>query len=423
MIMNVLLLIISILLYASFGWQSLFYIFFSIFTSFFAAKYLLKGKHKKFVLITTLTVNVAILVFIKFLPYTNFSILAPLGISYYTLQIVSYLIDVSKGKYEPEKNFFLYTLYITYIPHLLIGPIIRYDDIRESLLAKRKITSENVIYGLLRISWGCMKKFIIAGRTSILISTITANQAEYVGAYAFLAMVVYAIEIYADFSGGIDIVMGVSKILDIPLKENFDAPYFSESIKEFWRRWHISLSSWLRDYIYIPLGGNRKGTFRKNLNLLITFAVSGLWHGVNYILWGLLNGIFVMFGDKCKTKFKTFNRLVTFIITCFLWSFFIWPNTLTALKMMLSVFTTFNYSACASNLLNLGLNIADWIVLAVFTILLFIFDGNKHKILPRMQNANLEIKTILIGIIFIAVLVLGVYGIGFNVSSFIYSSF
>ncbi len=419
--MNVLLLLASIIIYASFGIQSLLYVFFSIITTYIAAKYL-KTKYKKLVLSGTIIVNLAILVFMKFLPYTNFSILAPLGISYYTLQIISYLVDVYKGKYEPENNFFNFTLFIMYIPHLFIGPISRYDDIKKTLLAKRKITANNIFDGLLRICWGLIKKFVIAGRTAIFISTISGN-IEYSGGYALLAMIIYSINLYADFSGGIDIVLGVSKMLGIDLVENFDAPYFSQSIKEFWRRWHISLSSWLKDYVYIPLGGNRKGTLRKNINLLITFTVSGLWHGVNYIVWGILNGIFVMFGEKFKTKSKIFNRLVTFIIISFLWAFFIWQDQLTALKMMGSVFTTFNYSEVAAQILNLGLTLADWIVLAVFTIILFIFDGNKDKLIPKLQNSKLETKTILIGVMILIVAILGIYGIGFNVNNFIYSKF
>lgn len=419
--MNILLLLASIIIYASFGIQSLLYVFFSIITTFIAAKYL-KTKHKKLILSGTIIVNLAILVFMKFLPYTNLSILAPLGISYYTLQIISYLVDVYKGKYEPETNFYNFTLFIMYIPHLFIGPISRYDDMKKTLLAKRKITANNIFDGLLRICWGLIKKFVIAGRTAILISTISGST-EYSGGYALLAMIIYSINLYADFSGGIDIVLGVSKMLGIDLVENFDAPYFSQSIKEFWRRWHISLSSWLKDYVYIPLGGNRKGTLRKNINLLITFTVSGLWHGVNYIVWGILNGIFVMFGEKFKTKSKIFNRLVTFIIISFLWAFFIWQDQLTALKMMGSVFTTFNYSEVAAQILNLGLTLADWIVLAVFTIILFIFDGNKDKLIPKLQNSKLETKTILIGVMILIVAILGIYGIGFNVNNFIYSKF
>ena len=273
--MNVLLLIVSILLYASFGWKSLFYVFFSIITTFIAGKHL-NGKYKKVVLIGTITINLAILIFMKVLPYTKLSIIAPLGISYYTLQIIAYLVDVYKGKYKPEESFFNFTLFIMYIPHLFIGPISRYEDMKETLLAKRKITANNIFDGLIRVCWGLIKKFVIAGRTAILIATISGDL-KYSGAYAFLAMIIYSINLYADFSGGIDIVMGVSKMLGIDLKENFNSPYYSQSIKEFWRRWHISLSSWLKDYVYIPLGGNRKGTLRKNINLLITFKSALLY--------------------------------------------------------------------------------------------------------------------------------------------------
>lgn len=419
--MNVLLLIVSILLYASFGWQSLFYVFFSIITTFIAGKHL-NAKYKKVVLIGTITINLAILIFMKVLPYTKLSIIAPLGISYYTLQIIAYLVDVYKGKYKPEESFFNFTLFIMYIPHLFIGPISRYEDMKETLLAKRKITANNIFDGLIRVCWGLIKKFVIAGRTAILIATISGDL-KYSGAYAFLAMIIYSINLYADFSGGIDIVMGVSKMLGIDLKENFNSPYYSQSIKEFWRRWHISLSSWLKDYVYIPLGGNRKGTLRKNINLLITFTVSGLWHGVNYIIWGILNGIFVMFGEKFKTRFKTLNRLVTFFIISFLWAFFIWTDQLVALQMIGSVFTTFNYADLGTQILNLGLSMADWIVLGVFTIILFIFDGNKEKILPKLKNSKLEVKTILIGTMLLIVAILGIYGIGFNVNNFIYSKF
>ena len=419
--MNALLIIASIVIYASFGWQSLFYVFFSIIITFFTGKFL-NIKYKKLLLIGTITINLSILIFMKILPYTEFSILAPLGISYYTLQIISYLVDVYKGKYEAETKFFNFVLFIMYIPHLFIGPISRYDDMKKTLLSKRKITANNFFDGLLRVCWGLIKKFIIAGRTAILITTISGNT-EYSGAYALIAMIIYSIEIYADFSGGIDIVMGISKMLGIDLKENFNAPYYSESFKEFWRRWHISLSSWLKDYIYIPLGGNRKGTFRKNVNLLITFIVSGLWHGVNYLIWGIINGIFVMFGDKFKTKSKIFNRTVTFILISFLWSFFIWQDQILALKMIGSVFITFNYAELGANILNLGLNMVDWIVLLIFTAILFTFDGNQEKIIPKIQNAKLETKTIIIGVMILLILILGIYGIGFNVNNFIYSKF
>ena len=223
-----------------------------MFSSFIAAKFL-KGKNRKLILGITIAVNIAGLVAVKLIPNDYFSLFESLGISYYVMQVVSYLIDVYRGKYEAENNLFYYSLYIFYIPHLFIGPIIRYDQMKSQILKSKKIKQNNFINGIIRIMWGLAKKLIIAGRISIIISTITSNTEIYNGAFALFAMLLYSIELYSDFSGGIDIVLGASKIFDINLNENFDSPYYSETIQEFWRRWHISLSSWFKDYVYIPL--------------------------------------------------------------------------------------------------------------------------------------------------------------------------
>lgn len=418
--MNFLLLLVSIIIYASYGLSNFIYIGFSMLTTFIAGKYL-KSKNKKIILAGTIAVNALILIGVKFLPYTDINILAPLGVSYYTLQVISYLIDVYRGKYEYEKSIFNYALYIMYIPHLFIGPISRYDEMKKQLTAKRKITVDNIYNGGIRILWGLAKKLIIAGRIAIVIETITSS--GFNGVYAFLAMVLYSIQLYSDFSGGIDIVLGISKMLGIDLIENFDAPYYSQNIKEFWRKWHISLSSWFRDYIYIPLGGSRCSKIRKAINVLITFAVSGLWHGANYILWGILHGIFVLIGDKYNTKYKFINRVLNFIIVSFLWSFFIWNNNIEALKMMASVFTNFNITEVWRNVLNLGITFADWIVLIISTIILFIYDGNKNKILGKTKEISRPTKLAIICTFGLIVLTFGIYGIGFNVNEFIYSRF
>ena len=416
--MNIILLILSIAIYLSYGIPNVIYILFSMLTSFTAAKYV---KNNKKILAITITINAAILIFMKFLPYTNLSIVAPLGIAYYTLQVISYLVDVYKGKYEYEKNIIDYALYIMYIPHLFIGPIIRYDEIKTQLKAKRKITLNNLYDGGIRILWGLFKKLVIAGRISIIITTITGNVETYNGMYALLAMFIYSIQLYSDFSGGIDIVIGVSKILGINLNENFNSPFMAENIKEFWRRWHISLSTWLKDYIYIPLGGNRCSKFRQGINVLITFIVSGLWHGVNYIIWGIAHGIFVLFGDKYKTKYKWINRSINFVIVSILWSFFIWNDNITAINMITSIFTNFNFVESCNNILNLGLAIADWIVLIIATIALIKFDGSKYK--EKIKSKTTEQKLIIICTISLIILVFGIYGIGFNVTEFIYSKF
>lgn len=220
------------------------------------------------------------------------------------------------------------------------------------------------------------------------------------------------------------LLCGVSKIVDIQLPENFDSPYYAETVQEFWRRWHITLSNWLRDYIYIPLGGSRCSKIRKAFNVIITFLVSGLWHGANYILWGLLHGIFVLMGNTYKTKFKWINRLITFVIVSFLWSLFIWNTSWKlAVQMMISVFTQFDWNLFVDSILKLGLSLGDYIVLVISTIILFVFDGNKNKIINKVKQISPETRTSIICGLGLIVLVFGIYGIGFNVNEFIYSRF
>ena len=416
------LLIISICVYASLGIKSLLYIIISSVTTYIATLLFQKNKYKKLILILTLIINIGILVIIKSELIKN--IIVPLGISYYTFQVVSYLIDVYRNKYKPEKNIAKYFVYTMYFPYLFIGPINRFDDISNSLFKEdKKINLSSMYNGILRIGWGFFKKLLIANRINVLIATITQNPSEYNGAFALFAMLLYSIQLYADFSGGIDIVIGFSKVLQINVKENFDTPYISQNIQEFWRRWHISLSSWFRDYVYIPLGGNRCSKLRHYFNTIIVFLLSGLWHGINYVLWGLLHAIFLILGKFITTKNKYLNITVTFLIVSFLWSFFIWPTTLESLQMIGSVFTTFNYSELFNNILNLGLNLANYIVLIISVILLIIYDLKREKINSKLKSLKTEHKLILFAGLVWVVLIFGMYGIGFNASEFIYNKF
>ena len=416
------LLVISVIVYSSLGVKSLIYIVISTITTYIAGLLFEKNKHKKLILIVTLVINIGILVVIKSELIKN--IIVPLGVSYYTFQVVSYLIDVYKNKYKPEKNIAKYFLYTMYFPYLFIGPINRYDDISKTLFETDKKFNPKCAYnGALRIAWGFFKKLIIANRINVVISTITQNPSEYNGAFAIFAMLLYSIQLYADFSGGIDIVIGFSKVLQINLKENFNNPYVSQNIQEFWRRWHISLTSWFRDYVYIPLGGNRCSKLRNYFNTIVVFLLSGIWHGVNYILWGLFHGICLIIGKFIKVKNKYVNTIVTFLVVSFLWSFFIWPNAMQALQMMGSVFTTFNYPELFSNILNLGLNLANYIVLIIAVILLIIYDLKKEKINTKLKSLSTDTKIAIFAIIVWLALVFGMYGIGFNASDFIYNKF
>ena len=419
MIVNVLIFIIGLIVYAGYGWVGLAYLAAAVLLSYGTALLCKKARWLTWVWIA---VNGAMLLMLKLQPVTGLSLLAPMGVSYFTLQIIAYNVDVYRGKYEPERNLFRYAFLVTYIPHLFLGPIERFDAMNLAL-ERRRITGEGLFEGAARAVWGLLKKYVIAARVGIIVSAISADPAQYHGAYALAAVLLYSLQLYSDFSGGIDMVLGLSRMLGITMSENFDVPYLAESFREFWRRWHMTLGSWLREYVYIPLGGNRKGKVRKLLNTVLTFLVSGLWHGVEYLLWGVINGVFVAVGDNLKTRWKTVNRVGTFLLVSLLWCFFVWPDTVTALKMAGSIFTTFNYGDFFTQIGAMGLVLSDWIVLAVASAVLWCYDVKAAKLQTWFRERCPAVKTAVICALALMVLVFGVYGIGFNAEAFIYSRF
>ena len=416
---NVLILFAGLFLYAGYGIWGIVWLIAATGISYGLGRLIPKWKGAMYLGVAAQGI---ILVLLKLQPVTGMELLAPMGVSYFSLQIISYLVDVYRGKIQPETNILRYSLYITYFPHLSVGPIESYQSMQLAL-SQRKITWDGISAGFARVLWGLFKKLVIAARAGVVTSAVAADPEKYQGGYALLAMVLYSLQLYADFSGGIDTVLGVSQMLGLRLSENFDRPYFSESVQEFWRRWHITLGAWLKNYVYIPLGGNRKGTLRMGINFIVTFLVSGLWHGVHYLLWGLLNGIFVLVGKRLQTPVKTLNRVGTFLVISFLWSFFVWPDTLTAVQSALSVFTRFNYGEVAANIGTLGLTLADWIVMLTAGGVLWLYDWKHLAIGQRFQNAQPAARLAVIGLIGLLVLVFGMYGIGFEASGFIYSKF
>ncbi len=419
MAIQVLILLAGLLIYAGYGIYGLCWLAAAVLVTYLAGLNLPKYP---WLLWPVTAVNAILLIIIKLQPVTGFGILAPLGVSYFTLQMISYLADVRKGKYPPEKNLLTFALYLTYFPHLVMGPIESFDHMRKAL-AERKITWDGLSSGAVRAVWGAFKMYAISARAGVVVGTISASPEEYRGAYALFAMLLYSIELYADFSGCMDIVLGVSQMLGIRMSENFNAPYFSQTVAEFWRRWHITLGDWLKNYIYIPLGGSRRGKVRKVINLIVTFLVSGLWHGVHYIFWGLFNGILVATGDLLKTKYKALNCAINYLLISILWSFFIWPDSLTALKSIGSLFTTFNYGALAANIFSLGLNAGEWIAFLISLLLLFLYDLKKDSLHDRLLQLAPAARVAMFGTLALMVLVFGMYGIGFEAEQFIYSSF
>ncbi|MBD5523967.1 MAG: MBOAT family protein [Lachnospiraceae bacterium] len=419
MVINLILLFVGLAVYAGYG-ISVLYLLTVTLLSYLAGR--LIPRHRWVMWVCTV-LQALLLLLLRMQHRLQYPLLiAPIGISYFTLQIMAYHVDLYRGKYEPEKNILRFGLFVTWLPHIFIGPIEPYPQMRAAL-EERHISGEDFLKGAVRSLWGLFKKLVIAARLGVVVSAISADPELFNGAYALAAMLLYSVQLYADFSGGIDIVLGVSRMLGIRMSENFDAPYFSQSIPEFWRRWHMTLGNWLREYVYIPLGGSRKGKTRKFLNTMVTFLISGIWHGGGYILWGLLHGILVFIGDKFKTKSRALNSTVTFLLVSFLWSFFIWPDTAAVLRMTGSVFTVFNYNIFFAGISGMGLTVGDWIVLGVACLQLWLYDWKSRSMKARFCAFSPAAKVSVICLLALIVLTFGMYGIGFSASEFIYSRF
>lgn len=267
-------------------------------------------------------------------------IMLPVGISFYTFQTLSYVIDVYKGEVEPERNFFKYATFVSFFPQLVAGPIERTKNLLPQIDCEHTFTYEKASYGIKLMAWGFFKKIVIADNLGSMVDSVFNHPDEYQGFSFVLAVLFFTVQIYCDFSGYSDIAIGTAKLFDIDLMTNFKSPYFSASIQEFWRRWHISLSGWFRDYVYIPLGGSRVSKIRHYINLCVTFLLSGLWHGAafTYIVWGGLHGLMqcvesFFFGKKLRSEHKEggakkgtlvwwIRVIVVFILVAGAWCFF-----------------------------------------------------------------------------------------------------
>lgn len=271
----------------------------------------------------------------------NMVSILPIGLSFHTFQAMSYTIEVYRGNQKAERHFGIYALYVMFYPQLVAGPIERPQNVLHQYHTFFAYDFENVKAGLMQMAFGLFKKVVIADRLAVLVGYAYQHPEQHNGLTLLVATFFFTFQIYCDFSGYSDIAIGAARVMGFDLMENFRAPYFAQSISEFWRRWHISLSTWFRDYLYIPLGGNRKGEYRQYLNLLLVFLASGLWHGANwtYIIWGGLNGIYqvmAVFRDKGLRQLgisprkdrpvnlleTVFNVLATFVLIMLTWVFF-----------------------------------------------------------------------------------------------------
>ena len=323
---NLLLLAASILFYGLGGYRYLFLLLFVLVINFFGG--IVIGKGFRIVLIPTVALDIAILSFFKFSD-TFTDIVLPLGISFYMFQSMSYVIDVYRGYAVVQKSFIRFSLYVSLFPQLVAGPIVKYSDI-EKQLSKREVGSDKFFDGVIRFCFGMGKKVLIANTLAEPVDAIWGTNIKGLGAgVTWFGALCYILQLYFDFSGYSDMAIGLGKMFGFEFKENFEHPYSSTSIQEFWRRWHISLSNWFKEYVYIPLGGNRKGLPRQCLNLLIVWMLTGLWHGasLNFVIWGLYYAVILIIEKLFLGKVLSglpgiFRHIYALLIVAFGWGIF-----------------------------------------------------------------------------------------------------
>lgn len=316
------------------------------------------GKKRKYFLIASLIANIGVLAVFKYYNFLNdnlsvllnsfgyentiphLGILLPIGLSFHTFQAMSYTIEVYRGHQKAERNFGVYSLYVMFYPQLVAGPIERPQNLLHQFYEKHNFEYERVVEGLKMMLWGFFMKLVVADRLAIYVNAVYNNPEHHNGISFIIATAFFAFQIYGDFAGYSLIAIGSAKVMGFKLMTNFNRPYFSRNISEFWKRWHISLSTWFKDYLYISLGGNRVGIPRWYLNLFLVFTISGLWHGANwtYIIWGAINGFYLVFAIISEKLRKSISHLlfldrlprinnfiqiiITFILACFAWIFF-----------------------------------------------------------------------------------------------------
>ena len=389
------------------------------------------------------------------------TIALPMGISFYTFQAVGYVIDVYRDRHEAQRNFFKYALFVSFFPQLVQGPISRYGDLSKELFTPHTFKGRVVERGLQRVIWGYFKKLVIADRILPAVNTMIGTPESFKGAYVFLVMMFYAVELYADFTGGIDITIGIAEMLGIPVKENFERPFFSKNIAEYWRRWHITMGTWFTDYIFYPISvsgpmlklskwgrahlpekvGKRLPVY---LASFVVWFTTGIWHGAswNFIVWGLGNFVVIMISQELEPLYAKFHKKVntdgsvtyksfqigrTILLMSALRLFDCYRDVPLTFKMFGTMFTTWNWGSLGNGtLLHLGVARADYVILALGTILMFVVSmiGRSGSVRDKLaKKVPLAGRWAIFSALLLIVIVFGAYGLGYDASQFIYNQF
>lgn len=433
-------------------------------------------KKKRFhILLLGLVLNFGILAVLKYTGFVVFNLnslfsfgekgltipdlLLPMGISFYTFQTMGYLIDVYRGKTKVERNPARLALFVSFFPQLVQGPISRHSQLAEQLYAPHSFDARGVTYGLWRILWGYFKKLVIADRVLIAMQTLLEEPDQYRGAYVFLLILLYSIQIYADFTGGIDITIGIAEVLGIRLAENFDRPFSSKSTKEYWRRWHITMGTWFTDYVFYPasvckpmmklskwsrcvLGNNVGKRVPVYLATVLTWFLTGLWHGAgwNFIVWGLLNCLVILVSQEMEPLYARFRgrfpkltsswgygkfmAVRTFLLMGLIRSLDCYRDVGTTFRLWGSMLTVWNWDELGRGLFFLGLSAEDFVIVLLGCLAVAIVSSlsAKGSVRERLYDRPV-LSWVLCGGLFVAILLFGAYGIGYDASQFIYNQF
>lgn len=424
----ILMLATSFIFYASYDVKGFLFLFFSILTTYVTAIWIEKDRtYAKWIIFLCILVNLFVWfmikdfnwiantlnrVFIK-LDFTmtipSLNILIPIGISYYLLQTIAYILDVYKRKTVSEKNILKYALFVSWFPAIVQGPISRFNQLSQQFFEKHSFNYDSMVQNLLLILYGLVKKLVIADQLAIFANYCFTDYQNLYGFTLYAGAIIYSLQLYMDFSACVNICRGVSGLFGIELVQNFRSPYFAKSIKEFWGRWHISLSSWLKDYIYIPLGGNRKGKMRQYINIGITFMISGIWHGAGFgfIIWGLLHAVYQIAGDMLKGLRTSIKKLIsleegsisdnilktftTFHLVAFAWIFFRSASLKASLIYIRNMLMYFNpWVLLDDSLFGSWINSNLFLIILINIVMVFIIEYKQTK---QMKDFVIKLET------------------------------
>ena len=413
-------------------------------TTYFTARCMERAKNKKTIMVAGIVISLMPLLFFKYFNFINetiFDLLSllgirfqlsglnwaiPIGISFFTFQALSYVWDVYYKKIEAEHDFLIYALFVSFFPSIVAGPINKASLIIPQLKKLRPYFDyAKAVKGLKLLLWGMFMKVVVADRVALYVDTVLPHYMNYTGVTCFVASLLYTIQIYADFAGYSLMAIGVGKTLGFELAENFRRPYFAYSVTDFWRRWHISLSTWLKDYVYIPMGGSRCSKLRNYWNIFVTFLVSGIWHGANwtFIIWGILHGVFQIIekaigqqGCKYGVIGKSVKIAVTFLLVNFAWIFFRMPTLADACGM---IGRMFDFSLPKTLYLDTNTNTLLTLMGILFLIVKDIMDECCPTRISLLDNCNRAVRWGTYIIIFTLIMLTGVFG----ADQFIYANF